>query len=166
MSKAQSDLDGGCCGRAVGQTPLCLFWWADRSLPARCLLSTPWPTNLRPPDITKTPERRTTAACGMLSEEVKGQGCCWTCAQMSRNSFTEFSLNSCKFGCKSVSNQLVETAARNGGCWSWRGTWQHCVLTKVNIWTHRTSIAFWCWCLIIITQPALYNDRPSRQKKC
>lgn len=44
ISGSHSELDG-LCSRTAGATHLCLFWCADRSLAARCLLSSPWPLN-------------------------------------------------------------------------------------------------------------------------
>lgn len=53
-------------------------------------------------DITETPGRRTTAACGMHSAEVREQGCCWTWAQMSGQSIGAFSLSCLKIWVKWV----------------------------------------------------------------
>lgn len=67
ISKAQSELDRGCCGRAGADSPVFILVgrWESRSKVLAVIAVT---YELGPPDITETPERRATAACGMLSE--------------------------------------------------------------------------------------------------
>lgn len=90
ISQTLSELDRGCCGRAADPPVFILVGRLESRSKVLAVIAMTY--ELGPPDITETPEERAAAACGMLSEEVKGQGCCRTCAQMSRNRLAEFSL--------------------------------------------------------------------------